>query len=81
MAPPVKTFPPESIEAKAYAAAALVPAVEMNDTNRLGYHVYLYLTKQYESIAEAIHVAQARLLVTDAEAEKRIAEALRAEGL
>ena len=80
MAAPVKIFPADSIEARAYAAVAEIPAVESNDSNRLGYHVYLYLTKQYDSIGEAIHVAQARLLVSNDEAEKRIDDYLRLEG-
>ncbi len=44
----------------AYAAVAGVPTVEENDRNRLGYHVWLYLRGEVDSLEEAVHLARAR---------------------
>jgi hypothetical protein len=68
----VKAFPEDSIEHKAYAAVADLPAVEPNDLNRLGYHVWLYLSKQYPNLREAVKVAQSHLLIPEEEAYRRI---------
>ena len=46
----------------AYAAVAGVPTVEENDRNRLGYHVWLYLRGEVDSLREAIHLARSRFL-------------------
>lgn len=45
---------------KAYAAVADVPTIEDNDRNRLGYHVWLYLRGEVDTLEEAIHLARAR---------------------
>jgi hypothetical protein len=44
----------------AYAAVANVPTVEDNDRNRLGYHVWLYLRGELETLSEAVHIARCR---------------------
>jgi hypothetical protein len=44
----------------AYAAVAGVPTVEDNDRNRLGYHVWLYLRGELDSLDEAVHIARCR---------------------
>ena len=44
----------------AYAAVADVPTIEENDRNRLGYHVWLYLRGEVDSLEEAIHLARSR---------------------
>jgi hypothetical protein len=44
----------------AYAAVAEVPTIEDNDRNRLGYHVWLYLRGEVDSLEEAVHLARAR---------------------
>ena len=44
----------------AYAAVANVPTVEENDRNRLGYHVWLYLRGEVDSLEEAVHLARSR---------------------
>jgi len=79
--PPVEHWSEESIEVKAYKSVESVPTVEMNDSNRLGYYVYLYLTGQYSSLKQAIKLAQARLLVSEEEAFNRIANHLQQAGL
>jgi hypothetical protein len=80
MLPKVKLASPDGLEAKAYAAIADIPTLELNDRNRLGYHVYLFLNKECATLREAVHVAQARMSISDDEAVKRIAAALREEG-
>lgn len=81
MHPPVEHWTEDSIEVKAYKSVESVPTVEMNDTNRLGYYVFLYLTGQYDSLKLAIKLAQARLLVSEEEAFNRIANHLQEAGL
>jgi hypothetical protein len=44
----------------AYAAVAEVPTIEENDRNRLGYHVWLYLRGEVETLEEAVHLARSR---------------------
>ncbi len=74
----IKQWPDDSLERHAYRAVEDIPVVEENDRNRLGYHVFLYLKGDLPSVEEALHVAQARLLVDDAEALRRITNALNA---
>lgn len=57
-------WPDESLERKAYTAAAAVPALEANDTNRLGYHVYLFLKGEIPSLQDAVHLAQTRARIS-----------------
>ena len=45
---------------KAYASVRVVPTVEPNDRNRLGYHVWLYLRGELTSLEEAVQVARSR---------------------
>lgn len=80
MPTPVKPFPEDSIERRAYAAADAVPVVEDNDHARLGYHVWLYLTREIATLTEAVHVAQARTSLSEKEQFTIIADALRAQG-
>ncbi len=77
----VKAFPEDSIEHKAYASVAELPAVEPNDLNRLGYHVWLYLSKEYPNLREAVKVAQSHLLIPEDEAYARIVAKLHEFGI
>jgi len=72
----IKQWPDDSLERRAYRAVEDIPVVEDNDSNRLGYHVFLFLKGDLPSVEEALHVAQARLLVDEAEALRRITNAL-----
>ena len=72
MAANVRNWPDNSLERKAYNAVDGIPFVEPNDGNRLGYHVYLYLKGELDSVEQAVHVAQARMHVSGAEAVKLI---------
>jgi hypothetical protein len=63
----------------AYAAVAEIPTVEVNDRNRLGYHVWLYLRGEINSLKEAIHLARSRYVprtLSEEEVEIVITEAL-----
>jgi hypothetical protein len=80
MPTPIKSFPEDSLEHKAYAAADGVPVLEDNDRVRLGYHIWLYLTKEISTLTEAVHVAQARSELSEKEQFAIVADALRAQG-
>ncbi|HWF43685.1 MAG TPA: hypothetical protein VG537_03490 [Candidatus Kapabacteria bacterium] len=63
----------------AYAAVEEIPTVEVNDRNRLGYHVWLYLRGEVNSLGEAIHLARSRYVprtLSEEEVETIISEAL-----
>jgi hypothetical protein len=50
---------------EAYAAVAGVPTYEPNDRNRLGYHVWLYLRGELESLEDAVRMARTRYVPRD----------------
>ncbi len=70
----------EELARLAYRLLDTIDFLEMNDGNRLGYHLYLYLKGDIPSIAEAIYEAKARTPVGPKELEMIIAERLRAAG-
>jgi hypothetical protein len=65
----------------AYVCMEELPFLEMNDGNRLGYHIYLYLHGEIPSIADAIYEAKARLPVAPSDLERIIAQRLYAAGV
>ena len=81
MPAPVKAFPEDSLEHKAYLAVEDVPTVEFNDRNRLGYHVFLYLSRTIDTLTEAVHVAQARTSLSEQETVQRISGKLSEMGV
>lgn len=64
----------------AYVSVEGIEFLEMNDGNRLGYHIYLFLTGQLPSIADAIYEAKARTSVHPNDLERLIRERLIAAG-
>lgn len=76
----IKEFPPNSLEKIAYSTVEDIPAEEPNDLNRLGYHVWLYLTGKIDSLEVAVKMAKSRLNISEDEAIKIIRERLRARG-
>ena len=76
MAAGIRKWPEHTLEARAYAAVEDIPTVDMNDRNRLGYHVWLYLRGEFSSLDEALRIAQPRLRIDAAEALRRIRERL-----
>jgi hypothetical protein len=77
---PVKEFPAESPEKIAYSVVEGIPAEEPNDLNRLGYHIWLYLTGKVASLEEAIKMARSRLKISEESATQIIKERLKEKG-
>jgi hypothetical protein len=72
----IRRWPAESLERMAYSAAATIPTVDPNDMNRLGYHVYLFLKGDIQTLADAVHVAQANSPMERDEIVRLLAAAL-----
>lgn len=80
-APVVQSKTDSEIAAIAYASVADIPTQEMNDRNRLGFHVYLYLTGNIDSVLDAVREARCRLHIPTSEAADKIRGALSAQGV
>lgn len=65
----------------AYVAVEDLEFLEMNDGNRLGYHVYLYLTGALPTLADAIYEAKSRTPIHPGDLERIIAQRLIAAGV
>jgi hypothetical protein len=72
--------PPDSIEKIAYGSVSSIPTQEPNDRYRLGYHVWLWMTKHEGTLEDAIKVSGARILIPREEALKIIQDKLREHG-
>lgn len=71
--PEVKKHPEDSLETKAYKSVEDIPTREPNDQNRLGFHVWRWLSgKQNTTLDEQITVSGARLLISEKEAKEKI---------
>ncbi len=79
--PVVQSKTDSEIAALAYASVADIPTQEMNDRNRLGFHVYLYLTGNIDSVMDAVREARCRLHVSTGQAADTIRTALKAQGI
>ncbi len=77
----VAEFPADSLEKVAYSAVEGIPAEEPNDLNRLGYHIWLYLTGRVESLEMAVKMARSRLKISEEEAINIIRERLKERGI
>lgn len=77
----VKSAPDSSLEKIAYASVASIPTADPHDQDRLGYNVWLWLTKRIDPLEVLVHNSASRLLITEAEAVKKIKENLRSHGL
>ncbi len=78
--PTVQPFPSETQEKIAYESVSSIPTVEPNDRNRLGYHVWLWLTERNGTLKNYIKTSGSRMLIPLDEAYKIIAESLRKQG-
>jgi hypothetical protein len=65
----------------AYVAVEDLEFLEMNDGTRLGYHVFLYLTGELPTLADAIYEAKARTPIHPGDLERIIAQRLIAAGV
>jgi hypothetical protein len=77
----VKPSSDKSLERVAYASVANIPTVEPHDRDRLGYNVWLWLTRRRDPLEFAVRTAGARLLISEEEAIGRITESLRQQGI
>lgn len=77
----IKTASQHVLAAAAYTSVADIATVEMNDRNRLGFHIYMYLIGEIASVHEAVLESRSRLKVSSAEASQTILAALRAQGI
>ena len=58
---PVQEDPADSLERIAYESVSTIPTQEPNDRNRLGYHVWRWLTTKQGTLEQAIAESGARL--------------------
>jgi hypothetical protein len=65
----------------AYEAVEGMEFLEMNDGNRLGYHIYLFLNGEISSIAAAVYEAKPRIQIHPKELESILSERLRVAGV
>lgn len=65
----------------AYESVRGIQTVEPNDRERLGYHIYLYLTGEFESVTEAVAAARSRTIDTTERVAIIITERLNARGV
>ena len=77
----VQEFSADSLEKKAYESVNAVQTEEPNDRNRLGYHVWRWLSTKQGTLEQAISESGARILVPQQEAAKIIREALTKLGI
>ncbi len=77
---PVQEASNDSIEKTAYSIVEDIETKEMNDRNRLAYHIYLFMKNEYPSLEEAVLVAQARSEKPATEIFHLIAQRLRDRG-
>ena len=77
----VKPAAETAAEKTAYAAVADIPVAEPHDRDRLGYCVWLWMTRRRDSLEEAVNNAGARLKISREEALRMIREKLRQQGV
>jgi hypothetical protein len=77
----VQDVSPDSIEKKSYNSVSAVETREPNDRNRLGFHVWRFLTIRNGTLEEAVAESGARLTGSRAEAVQTIREALEKQGI
>jgi hypothetical protein len=76
--PPAKVqeSPASSNEKIAYLSVSGIPTEEPNDQNRLGYHVWRWLSAREGTLEQLIVESGARIKISKADAAKLIAESL-----
>lgn len=78
---PVKAGAEESLEKLAYGSVAGIPTADPHDQDRLGYTIWMLLKHRRDSLEQAFKTANARLLISDEEALKRIRQHLTSHGV
>ena len=77
----VQEFPADSLEKIAYNSVSTIPTEEPNDRNRLGYHIWKWLSSKQGTLEQAILQSGARLHIPTFEAKKIISESLQKQGI
>ncbi len=65
----------------AYDAVNGIETVEPNDRERLGYHIYLFLTGGFSSVKEAVLAARSRTIENDERVVNTITAKLNEQGM
>lgn len=71
----------DTLENIAYASVAGIPTVEPNDRQRLGYHVWRWLSSKEGTLEQAVDESRARMTVSTAAAAAQIAGVLKERGI
>lgn len=79
--PQVEPFPAESLEKVAYSSVESIPTEEPNDRNRLGYHIWRWLSAGQGTLEEAVAESGSRLKASPGEAAASIREELKKHGI
>jgi hypothetical protein len=77
----VQEFLAETLEKKAYSSVSTIETEEPNDRNRLGYHIWRWLTERQGTLEQAVSESGARLRMTTGEAARIIREGLTKQGI
>lgn len=77
----VKPAPGDSLEHVAYASVKNIPTVEPHDQDRLGYNVWRWLKYRRDPLEIAVRTSGSRLLISEAEAIRKIRENLQQQGI
>lgn len=77
----VESAAPDTLESIAYAAVAGIATVEPNDRQRLGYHIWRWLSSKEGTLEGAIAESAARLSVPSATAASEILAVLKQKGV
>ena len=76
----VKESSADSLEKAAYFSVSTIPTQEPNDRNRLGYHIWRWLSSKQGTLDQAIAESGARITISLKDASKIIADALSKQG-
>ena len=78
---PIQPFNEDSIEKIAYKSVESIPTQEPNDKNRLGYHVWRWLSTKEGTLEQAILESNSRLQISNSEAFNIVREGLKKQGV
>jgi hypothetical protein len=79
--PPVEPSPADSLEKVAYSSVESIPTEEPNDRNRLGYHIWRWLSSGEGTLEDAVAESGSRLNISRSEAVAVIREELKKRGI
>jgi hypothetical protein len=77
----VQEFSSDSLEKKAYDSVSAIATKEPNDRNRLGYHIWRFLTMRNGTLENAVAESGARLTGSREDAVRIIRDTLARQGI